>query len=178
MTPHLQFHDGASNLISRSGVAAYRRAQAPVQNVPFTSYHHHLPCLSPSPPSPSSPSQPLPPGHSRTPRPISPRTPLITASRASPERTGVVPRRVRRPTVKMRTVSYNFFFSIGGCKCILDGIHSHTDLPCPTVNAVDDFCLWAPPEPGAGSVIGNTEGRISSMTVYKSTLTGLPTHSA
>ncbi|KII86992.1 hypothetical protein PLICRDRAFT_55877 [Plicaturopsis crispa FD-325 SS-3] len=32
------------------------------------------------------------------------------------------------------------------------------------LNAVDDFCLWAPPEPGAGSVIGNTEGRISSMT--------------
>ena len=25
------------------------------------------------------------------------------------------------------------------------------------VNSVDDFCVWAPPEPGPGSVIGNTE---------------------
>ena len=26
-----------------------------------------------------------------------------------------------------------------------------------TVNSVDDFCFFAPPEPGPGSVIGNTE---------------------
>ena len=27
----------------------------------------------------------------------------------------------------------------------------------PTVNSLDDFCLFAPPSPGPGSVIGNTE---------------------
>lgn len=25
------------------------------------------------------------------------------------------------------------------------------------VNSVDDFCVFAPPDPGPGSVIGNTE---------------------
>lgn len=30
-------------------------------------------------------------------------------------------------------------------------------LPCPPVNSVDDFCVFAPPEPGPESVIGNTE---------------------
>jgi len=32
-----------------------------------------------------------------------------------------------------------------------------TDIVCIAVNSVDDFCLFAPPEPGPGSVIGNTE---------------------
>jgi len=29
-----------------------------------------------------------------------------------------------------------------------------------TVNSVDDFCLYAPPEPGPDSTIGNTEGEV------------------
>jgi len=32
-----------------------------------------------------------------------------------------------------------------------------TDAPWFTVNSVEDFCLFAPPEPGPGSLVGNTE---------------------
>jgi hypothetical protein len=29
-----------------------------------------------------------------------------------------------------------------------------------TVNSVDDFCMWGPPEPGPDSLIGNTEHEV------------------
>jgi len=29
-----------------------------------------------------------------------------------------------------------------------------------SINSVDDFCLWAPPEPGPDSTIGNTEHEV------------------
>jgi len=35
--------------------------------------------------------------------------------------------------------------------------HLFTHIFRIAVNSVDDFCLFAPPEPGPGSVIGNTE---------------------
>jgi hypothetical protein len=36
------------------------------------------------------------------------------------------------------------------------------------VNSIDDFCIYAPPDPGPGSVIGNTEvRRVGSRHVYE-----------
>lgn len=36
-------------------------------------------------------------------------------------------------------------------------LHAEKLIRVRTVNSVDDFCIFAPPEPGADSVIGNTE---------------------
>ena len=36
-----------------------------------------------------------------------------------------------------------------------------------SVNSVDDFCLWAPPEPGKGSTIGDTEVRVLLLQLGK-----------
>ena len=44
--------------------------------------------------------------------------------------------------------------SLATCQC---HARANAQLRCPPVNSVDDFCVFAPPEPGPESVIGNTE---------------------
>ncbi|GLB42168.1 putative carbohydrate-binding module family 13 protein [Lyophyllum shimeji] len=48
-----------------------------------------------------------------------------------------------------------------------------TSFDTGTVNSVTDWCIWAPPEPGSGSVIGNTE-RIEVAWCIKRLLPPLP----
>ncbi|SJL18190.1 uncharacterized protein ARMOST_21768 [Armillaria ostoyae] len=59
----------------------------------------------------------------------------------------------------------------GTNKC---GTTSSQDSMCQNVyiNAVDDFCLWAPPTPSADSGIGATESGYGTCVIPKGTITG------
>lgn len=83
----------------------------------------------------------------RTARPMSPRTRRIRANRVRRAPTSVDPAPTRRPTARTCTVR-----PIALLTCRQDA-----EIAPSIVNSIDDWCIFAPPEPGPDSVIGNTE---------------------
>jgi len=122
-----------------------------------------LPCLHP----PSFLSLTLPFRHSRCSSPSSrslstlassasvrrrTRLPIpLPISRTSQNKARLAPTSVRIPTTRRRTVR------LPGVSAGLSPL-ARVDF-FSLVNAIDDWCFWAPPNPGPDSVIGNTEVR-------------------